>query len=79
MKTQYCAKKLRALADPDRLRIIAFLRRGPKNVGDIADGLKMTPVNVSHHLGVLRNADLLKTDRRGRFIFYRLPLTVYQP
>jgi DNA-binding transcriptional ArsR family regulator len=79
MRPDNCAKKLRALADPDRLRIIRVLLDGAKNVGEIADALGVPQVNVSHHLGVLRNSKLLETERRGRFIFYRLPAAVYRP
>jgi ArsR family transcriptional regulator len=70
---------LRALADPERLRIVRCLRDGPKNVSEIAALLKAPLVNVSHHLGVLRQAGLVEDEKRGRFIIYHLHPDVYQP
>lgn len=77
-QSDQCARKLRALADADRLRIIACLRAGPKNVSEIAAELEAQLVNVSHHLGVLRNAELVEVERQGRFVVYRLHPDVYQ-
>jgi ArsR family transcriptional regulator len=67
-----CAKFLRALADPERLRIVQCLRDGPRNVGELADLLGAQVVNVSHHLGVLRHAGLVLDEKQGRFVIYRL-------
>jgi DNA-binding transcriptional ArsR family regulator len=74
-----CAERLKALGDPLRLRIISCLRDGPKNVSEISTVLDMAVVTVSHHLGILRVAGLVKNDRDGRFINYRLPAEVFQP
>lgn len=67
-----CARLLKAMADRERLRIVQCLRDGPKNVSEIADSLQAEVVNVSHHLGVLRQAGLVLDQRQGRFIVYRL-------
>jgi DNA-binding transcriptional ArsR family regulator len=67
-----CAERLKALADPERLRIIMCLFGGEKNVGQIASALGDEIVNVSHHLGVLRNARVVAAERSGRFVKYRL-------
>jgi ArsR family transcriptional regulator len=69
---------LRSLADPERLRIIQCLRHGPLNVGEIADRLETTVVKVSHHLGVLRHADMVIDEKQGRFVVYRLNPAIYQ-
>jgi ArsR family transcriptional regulator, nickel/cobalt-responsive transcriptional repressor len=74
-----CAQLLRALADPERLRIISVLRRGPHNVSELADLLNSFIVNVSHHLGVLRHAGLVQDVKHGRFVVYSLHPNVYQP
>jgi len=67
-----CAAYLRALADPLRLQIVKTLQTGAMSVSDIAQRLEQ-PVNVvSHHLRVLYHAELLATQRDGRFIFYSL-------
>jgi DNA-binding transcriptional ArsR family regulator len=69
---QWCANRLKALADRDRLRIVTCLLRGEKNVSQLADELGEEMVNVSHHLGVLRNADVVQAQKQGKFVVYRL-------
>lgn len=69
---QSCAERLKAVADPDRLKIVLCLFRGEKNVGQIASELGADIVKVSHHLGVLRHAAIVSTERQGRFVNYRL-------
>lgn len=72
-----CAQRLKALADPERLRIISALFGGAKNVGDLVAELQHDFVKVSHHLGVLRNAKLVTSVKRGRFVEYKLHDDVY--
>jgi ArsR family transcriptional regulator len=79
MQLPRCARMLRSLADSDRLRIIECLREGPKNVSEIADLLSSTMVKVSHHLGILRHARVVLSQKHGRFVVYRLHPAVYQP
>jgi DNA-binding transcriptional ArsR family regulator len=67
-----CARKLAALAAPERLRIVHFLRDGPRNVGEIADMLRTLAVNVSHHMHVLVEAGLAHREKKGRFVLYSL-------
>ena len=74
-----CARLLAALASPDRLRIVRFLREGPRNVTEVAEMLGTTAVNASHHLTVLRNAKLVRSQRQGRFMLYSLPPSVFHP
>jgi DNA-binding transcriptional ArsR family regulator len=69
---QECARRLKALADPERLRIVDALFGGAKNVGELASELNAEIVNVSHHLGVLRHANLVQVERQGRFMLYSL-------
>lgn len=67
-----CARRLKALADPERLRIVEALFIGSKNVSDLSAELKSEIVNVSHHLGVLRSAGLVQVERQGRYMVYSL-------
>jgi DNA-binding transcriptional ArsR family regulator len=67
-----CAQQLSALAAPERIKIIRFLADGPRNVTEIAQMLKTAPVNVAHHMGVLRHAGIVNGRRRGRFVYYSL-------
>jgi DNA-binding transcriptional ArsR family regulator len=69
---QCCAERLRALADPDRLRIVTCLFLGEKNVGEIASDLGDEIVKISHHLGILRRAGIVQAEKNGRFVQYRL-------
>jgi DNA-binding transcriptional ArsR family regulator len=72
IRPQKCAEKLHALAAPERLRILSFLRGGPRNVTELADMLVTTVVNVSHHVTVLRQAGLICRRKAGRFVYYSL-------
>jgi DNA-binding transcriptional ArsR family regulator len=67
-----CAQLLAALAAPERLKIVRFLADGPHNVTEIAAMLAVPPVNVSHHLNVLKHARLIARQKRGRFVYYAL-------
>jgi ArsR family transcriptional regulator len=78
LESKRCARLLRTIADPERLRIIQCLREGPKNVGELAALLQAEVVNVSHHLGVLRNGGLVLDEKCGRHVVYRLHPDVFQ-
>lgn len=67
-----CARLLAALAAPERLKIVRFLAAAPHNVTEIAEMLAVPVVNVSHHLAVLKQAEIVHTRRLGRFIIYSL-------
>lgn len=68
----------RALADPTRRRILELLAEGDRTAGDIAEQFPIAFASVSHHLGVLKAAGLVATEREGQFIRYRLNTTVFQ-
>jgi DNA-binding transcriptional ArsR family regulator len=67
-----CAEYLKALADPVRLQIVKALQSGPMSVSDLAMLLEGELANVSHHLRVLFHADVVTTERDGKFKYYRL-------
>jgi ArsR family transcriptional regulator len=70
---------LKALADPERLRIVQCLQQGPSSVSEVADRLGKELTKVSHHLGVLRNAGFVVDCRRGKQIIYSLHPEVFVP
>jgi ArsR family transcriptional regulator, nickel/cobalt-responsive transcriptional repressor len=72
-----CAVMLQALAEPNRIRIIECLRTGDMNVTQLAKALEVEIVNVSHHLGVLRDAGLVEDVKDGRFVIYSLNPKVF--
>jgi DNA-binding transcriptional ArsR family regulator len=72
-----CADRLKALADPERLKIVTVLLNGPRLVGAICEELDEPIVKVSHHLGVLRNANLVTATKQGRNVEYALHPDVF--
>jgi DNA-binding transcriptional ArsR family regulator len=72
LQPKRCAELLAALAAPERLNIVRLLADGPRNVTEIIAALRIKPLNVSHHLSVLRNAGLIKGEKKGRFVWYAL-------
>ncbi len=69
---------LRALGDPTRREILRVLRGGDLTAGDIAGRFPMTAASVSHHLSVLKDAGLVRSERNGRNLVYSLETTVFQ-
>jgi len=61
-----------ALADPTRRAVFERLRRGPRAVGDIAEGLPVSRPAVSQHLKVLKEARLVTAYRDGTRQFYAI-------
>jgi ArsR family transcriptional regulator len=60
------------LADKTRLRIFKVLDKKELCVSDIAKKLDMTQSAISHQLRILRQADLVRTQRKGKKVFYRI-------
>lgn len=73
-----CAQYLKALGDPIRLKMITALQSGPKSVSDLAELLETELPNVSHHLRVLYHAEVVETQRDGKFIYYSLNRDIFQ-
>ena len=69
-------KTLRALADPTRREILKLLRGGRMSAGQLAAQFAMSAPAVSRHLAVLRDADLIRDTREGKFIYYELCASV---
>lgn len=66
----------KALSDPTRRQILHLLRDGPLTAGEISASFQSTDATISHHLAVLRDAGLLLDDKRGKFIYYELNMSV---
>jgi DNA-binding transcriptional ArsR family regulator len=66
------AEVLKTLASPRRLEILHVLARGPIEVGRLAEIIGASQPNVSQHLGVLRSAGIVESEREGREVRYRL-------
>ncbi len=69
---------LKALADPIRREILNMLKKGRLSAGEIAEQFPVTGASISRHLSVLKNADLIRDCREGKFIFYELNVSVLE-
>ena len=69
---------MRALADPIRREILALLKEGRKSAGEISDCFDVTGASISRHLSVLKEADLIRDTREGKFIYYELTTSVLE-
>lgn len=66
------AKLFRGFSDPSRLSIIEALRNGKKSVSELVDITGLSQPNVSNHLRCLADCDLVRKERNGRYIYYRI-------
>lgn len=69
---------LRALADPIRREILNLLKSGRLSAGEITDHFDVTAASISRHLSVLKEADLIRDERQGKFIYYELNASVLE-
>ena len=69
-------KTMKALADPSRRTILNLLKQRRLSAGEIAEHFDMSLPAVSKHLAVLKEADLIRDQREGKFIFYELNASV---
>lgn len=69
---------LRALADPIRREILNLLKAGRMSAGEICDHFDVTGASISRHLSVLKDADLIRDAREGKFIYYELNASVLE-
>ena len=69
---------MKALSDPTRREILNMLKRGTMSAGDIADHFDVSGASISRHLSVLKDADLIRDRRDGKFIYYELNTSVLE-
>ncbi|MBO4686918.1 MAG: winged helix-turn-helix transcriptional regulator [Clostridiales bacterium] len=67
---------MKALADPTRRTILNLLKKSRLSAGEIAEHFNMSLPAVSKHLAVLKEADLIRDKREGKYIFYELNASV---
>jgi DNA-binding transcriptional ArsR family regulator len=68
----------KALSDPTRREIIRLLGHGEQTAGELSARFDVTKPSMSHHFGVLKDADLITSRREGQQIFYALNTTVLE-
>ena len=69
---------IKALSDPSRREILELLKSGRLSAGEIAEKFPVSGAAISKHLSVLRDADLIRDTREGKFIFYELNTSVLE-
>ncbi len=69
---------LKALADPIRREILNLLKKGKMTAGEIAEKFDVTMASVSRHLSVLKDADLIRDTRDGKYIIYEINTSVLE-
>lgn len=71
-------KTMKALADPTRRGILTELKEGSLSAGEIAERFPVSGAAVSRHLSVLKEADLIRDRREGKYIYYELNASVLE-
>ena len=71
-------KTMKALSDPIRREILEQLKGGPLSAGEITEKFPVSGAAISKHLSVLKDADLIRDSRDGKFIFYELNTSVLE-
>ena len=69
---------LKALSDPIRREILNLLKSGRLSAGEITEHFAVTAPSISRHLSVLKEADLIRDNREGKFIYYDINTSVLE-
>ena len=69
-------RTFKALSDLTRQEILNLLKEGPLTAGEIARHFQVSGATISHHLSILKEAGLVLDDRRGKYIYYELNMSV---
>ena len=69
---------LQALADPTRREILNLLKQSRMSAGEISNHFSISGAAVSRHLSVLKEADLIRDEREGKYIYYERNATVLE-
>ncbi|MBM7653117.1 autorepressor SdpR family transcription factor [Neobacillus cucumis] len=68
----------KALSDPSRRKILHLLKKKDLSAGEIADHFNMTKPSISHHLNLLKQANLVESEKKGQHIIYSLNTSVFE-
>ena len=69
---------IKALSDPIRREILQLLKNGRLSAGDISNEFSVSAPAISKHLAILKDADLIRDSREGKYIFYELNTSVLE-
>ncbi|GAA0115915.1 autorepressor SdpR family transcription factor [Clostridium senegalense] len=68
----------KALSDPTRRKILDLLKNSDMTAGEISDSFNISKPSISHHLSLLKQADLVSDERKGQYIYYSLNTSVFE-
>ena len=68
----------KALSDPTRRRVLQLLREGPRSAGELSDEFDVSKPTMSAHFAVLKEADLVHSEKVGKTVLYHLKLSVLE-
>ena len=68
----------KALSDPSRRQILQLLKKKDMSAGEIAEHFNMAKPSISHHLNILKQANLVLSEKQGQNIIYSLNITTFQ-
>lgn len=69
---------MKALSDPIRREILGMLKNGRRSAGEIGEKFPVSGAAISKHLSVLKEADLIRDSREGKYIYYELNTSVLE-
>lgn len=72
------SKVFKAISDGTRREILSLLSKGDMTAGEIADQFNMSKPSISKHLDILREAELVTSEKKGQFVIYSINTTVLQ-
>ena len=72
------AETFKALSDPTRREILNLLKEKDLSAGEIVEHFDMTGATISHHLSILKKANLITDTKKGKYIYYELNLSVFE-
>lgn len=68
----------KALNDETRRKIVELLKRKDMNAGEIAEQFNISKPSISHHLDILKRADLITSEKKGQFVEYSLNTSILE-
>lgn len=68
----------KALSDKTRRKILELLKEEDRTAGEIAEYFNITKASISHHLSILKQANLISDEREGQFIYYSLNTSIFE-
>lgn len=78
MTVNHLTLTFKALMDPTRRKILELLKEGDLTAGEIANHFQMTKPSITHHLNLLKQAEIIQDHKKGQYVIYSLNTTVFQ-